>query len=367
MKFVKILAAFLVALGAAMPPVYAVDPSGDTGSQASSTGQSTQSAFPGVIPESRPTGGNWRSPNMTILGGTLSVNKNSTAQWNNVPSLVLRPNEKSGSSLDTTVVWTTPTAARKYTIPDMAGDANFLLGAAQTIAGVQTFSSIPIFPLGGITFKGTSFNTTLKALNAMGQALTVTIPDPGAATANVVLDAGAQTITGVKTFADQALVNTMGTGPAPYNASGVLNLQVNSFSTAAGTGAQTGHTYTLPASSLIDTGRGIKITAWGHTAANANNKTIAIVFGTTTYTTGAVAANAKDYYLEVTVVRTGASAQTWLASGYFNAVPLSFAGSATTGTITQTETGTLAVSTALTDGTSSAGDIVESGFRVDAI
>jgi hypothetical protein len=160
----------------------------------------------------------------------------------------------------------------------------------------------------------------------------------------------------------------MGTGPAPYNASGVLNMQVNSFSTAAGTGAQTGHTYTLPASALIDTGRGVRIKAWGHTAANANNKTVTVNFGAATFTTGAIAANAKDYYIDVTVVRTGASAQTWVTDGYVNGAPISFATySSQTGTLTQTETGTLTVSTTLTDGTNSAGDIVESGFEVDAL
>ena len=46
---------------------------------------------------------------------------------------------------------------------------------------------------------GGAFNTTISN-GVMGQASVVTIPDPGAATANFVLDAGNQTIAGVKTF-----------------------------------------------------------------------------------------------------------------------------------------------------------------------
>lgn len=97
-----------------------------------------------------------------------------------------------------------------FTIPDPgASTASFVLaGGNQTFAGNNTFSGTntftgtTVFPLAGIRFTGTSFNTTLKALNAMGQTTTITIPDPGAATANVVLGTGTQTLGGTYTFSN---------------------------------------------------------------------------------------------------------------------------------------------------------------------
>ena len=92
--------------------------------------------------------------------------------------------------------------ATTYTFPDPgAATANIVLDAsAQSIGGVKTFTSIPVLPAGGAAFKGTSYNIILKALAAVGQATTVTIPDPGASTANVVLDTGTQTLAGTYTF-----------------------------------------------------------------------------------------------------------------------------------------------------------------------
>lgn len=149
-----------------------------------------------TAPESR-FKSNLRIPQQLILGGNL---RNSAYYG---PNLVLRPADQANSTYDIKLTWTTPSAARTYTIPDAGANATFMLsGAAQTITGVQTFSSVPIFPTGGITLSGTSYNIILKALAAVGQATTVTIPDPGQATANVVLSAGTQTLAGTYTFSN---------------------------------------------------------------------------------------------------------------------------------------------------------------------
>lgn len=138
-----------------------------------------------AAPESR-FKSNVRIPQQLIIGGNL----NNTGFAG--PNLILRPLGNTGSTLDTTIQWTTPAAARLYTVPDAGANASFVL----TGAGVTPAA----FPLAGITFTGTTFNTVLKALNSMGQATTVTIPDPGASTANVVLSAGTQTLAGTYTF-----------------------------------------------------------------------------------------------------------------------------------------------------------------------
>lgn len=269
-----------------------------------------------------------------------------------------------------TIVPAAQSAGVTLNIPAIvSGDTVATLGTVQTVTGAKTMSGANVITHAnaGALIQNPAGTFTVQLTPSAELANRVlTIPLLGGSDTLMTLGT-AQSNTGVKTFADNTCLNSMGSGSGTYVPSGVMNMQVNSFSTTTGTGGQVGHTYSLPANSLVDNGRGIRIRAWGHTAANANNKTVQINFGASTYTTGAIGANGKDYYIEVTVVRTGSNAQTWVAQGYANALPISFAGSATTGTLTQTESGAITISTTLTDGTSSAGDIVESGFEVDAL
>ena len=57
-----------------------------------------------------------------------------------------------------------------------------------------------------------NFAATLQPVSTLGQATAFTLPDPGAATANIVLDAGAQTIAGVKTFSSNPVVSGIDAG-----------------------------------------------------------------------------------------------------------------------------------------------------------
>jgi hypothetical protein len=121
-------------------------------------------------------------------------------------------------------------AARTYTIPEVSGDADFVMTAGtQSIAGAKTLSglltasagiattdgdfgssgtagSVDIFP--GTASKGkisitaadSADDYTLTIVNAsLAAARTYTIPDAGAA-ASFVMTAGAQIIAGIKTF-----------------------------------------------------------------------------------------------------------------------------------------------------------------------
>lgn len=116
--------------------------------------------------------------------------------------------------------------ATVYTLPDPgASTANIILSAGnQTIAGNKTLTGttqINTLNLGAsgtagtlTIFPATAANGTfvLSAVNntnnfaatlrnvAVGQATVYSLPDPGTATTNIVLDQGAQTIAGVKTF-----------------------------------------------------------------------------------------------------------------------------------------------------------------------
>lgn len=91
--------------------------------------------------------------------------------------------------------------------------------------------------------------------------------------------------------------------------SGVLNMN---FSSASNT--STGETdllnYTLQKDTLVNNGDLIEIEAWGIYAANANNKTVKLVFGSQTIlTTGAIAANDGTWSIKGKIIRKTVSTQ----------------------------------------------------------
>lgn len=84
--------------------------------------------------------------------------------------------------------------------------------------------------------------------------------------------------------------------------------------TAVGTDADTVEkdliTFSLPADSLNANGKGVRVTAWGTTAANGNTKTMRLKFGATVLrAVGPFAPNNLDWLVQSIVIRTGASAQ----------------------------------------------------------
>lgn len=85
--------------------------------------------------------------------------------------------------------------------------------------------------------------------------------------------------------------------------------------TTAVTTEETLYTYTLPANSLNSNTKSLRLKCGATTAATANNKTLKLYFGSAVYSTGAVAANAGAFNLEVIVVRTGAATQMFWGSG----------------------------------------------------
>lgn len=82
-----------------------------------------------------------------------------------------------------------------------------------------------------------------------------------------------------------------------------------------GTSKETLATIVLPANSMSSNGKAIRITVWGITAANANNKTVTIDFGATTVSTLTNATNGGNMVVEAIVVRTGAATQEAIGTG----------------------------------------------------
>ena len=72
--------------------------------------------------------------------------------------------------------------------------------------------------------------------------------------------------------------------------------------------------YALPANALNANGKAVEIHAWGSTANNANAKTLKVYFGSQLVLTNALTAgSANRWSVRATVVRTGASAEDWVA------------------------------------------------------
>lgn len=85
-----------------------------------------------------------------------------------------------------------------------------------------------------------------------------------------------------------------------------------------GTGEDTLYTYDLPGNTLSINGEGVRIRAWGKTAANANNKTLKLYFGSLLFSSGAIAVNDKDWVLDAVILRAGNTDQTASVSGIYN-------------------------------------------------
>ena len=159
-------------------------------------------------------------------------------------------------------------------------------------------------------------------------------------------------------------VLSAGSGTGTFSASGVLNVQPTTIATIANHTETTGHTYTLPASSLAANGESVRVKAWGTCAANTNNKRVRLYFGgTAIYDSGAVAVNNKSWSVEALITRVSSGNQRCLISGSFNAAPIS---TSVVTDLTKTDTATQIIKTTmLNDSADAAGDLTAEGFIVE--
>jgi hypothetical protein len=156
----------------------------------------------------------------------------------------------------------------------------------------------------------------------------------------------------------------VGGGTATAQVSGVLSVNTTEASTGADTNETDLWTYSLPANTLNANGKSVRITAWGTTAANTNNKTFQLYFGATGLRSMSTTGSANGWHYTATVTRTGASAQLSVGVGLVGGGgiqnPLiSTPAADTTGAITIKVTGT--------NGVASANDIVFRGAIVEVL
>lgn len=114
---------------------------------------------------------------------------------------------------------------------------------------------------------------------------------------------------------------TTGLLSVPFGAStgyGVVGGRICTSTTSAattGTTIQILATCSIPASALSVDGMGLKVKAWGQTAANGNNKVLDIFFGATMCASLTSAVNNGAIVTETTILRTGAATQECVGTG----------------------------------------------------
>lgn len=121
-------------------------------------------------------------------------------------------------------------------------------------------------------------------------------------------------------------------------------------------------TATLEANALYKNGAGIRITAFGVTAANTNNKEVILVFGgTTILTTGVLAANNKPWWLTAIIQRQAVAVQQSIAWGMANNLIVVPAFTA----LTKDETSALIIK--CTGEATSTDDIIQEGLIIEGL
>ncbi len=96
--------------------------------------------------------------------------------------------------------------------------------------------------------------------------------------------------------------------------------RLSANSTATGTTTtieNTMMTYSLPANRLAADGDAVRVVCWGTSATNANAKSVRLYFGASYLSTATIAdgPSAKNWRLDLTVIRAGAAAQQVMGNG----------------------------------------------------
>lgn len=156
------------------------------------------------------------------------------------------------------------------------------------------------------------------------------------------------------------LIQSINTGTG-----GLLNAQTGAVATGAGTSEQTLQTYTLPAGALSTAGQSLRVTCWGVTAANTNNKTVKLYFGARHVDTVTMATASETWSVNYVVMRRTATTQAFNGNGAISTGPVPLAPSTTDGA--ETLASSIVIKCTGTDGTDSAGDITANAMVTESI
>lgn len=234
------------------------------------------------------------------------------------------------------------------------------IGSA-TVAGHITPSISNTFDVGSVaaTFRNIFAGSTIVG-PGIGPSTTQQHTLPAVSSDTVAL------VNATQTLANKTLGNSVtmaqGTGSGSASLSGV-GATGTTVAPTTGTVKQTLATYTLPQNSFSANGKGIRIRAWGVTAANGNSKTLGIDFGATTVGTITSTANNGVVRVEALVIRSAAAQEEAVGEGRDSGATTSL----TRTTPAEDNTaGTVAVNIFGTTPTA-AGDVSLTGYLVEVL
>lgn len=143
---------------------------------------------------------------------------------------------------------------------------------------------------------------------------------------------------------------------------GALATELSATATIGNTNETDLQTYTFPANAFNTNKQAVHIKAWGTFAANGNNKTVRIYFGSVAFVNStAIAANGTKWVIEGTVYRTGSSTQKSVGHIAHGTTEVGHQQN----TLTETDTAAITIKVTGQNGTSSANDIVCQGMTVE--
>jgi hypothetical protein len=155
--------------------------------------------------------------------------------------------------------------------------------------------------------------------------------------------------------------NKAGNGTGAFHLAGQINAALTSTGNGADTTEDALQSYSLPANSLDQAGRCVRISAWGTLANNADSKIIRLYFGASVISSGSLTLANVNWVAEMIVCKTGSSTQsvrgtmqvgTTLIPPYWNAG-------------TDTDASAITIKTTGQAGTTNASDIVSKGQLVE--
>lgn len=170
-------------------------------------------------------------------------------------------------------------------------------------------------------------------------------------------------VTGVQEASQlQAALNQL-IGSINSGVAGLVSAQTGAVGTGADTTEDTMQQYTLPGGTLATAGQSIRVRCWGTTGADINNKSMKLYFGGSSVATPVAATNAKGWFLELLVMKTGANAQSVLGQGTVDVTPVS----PVSITGTDVDTAGVLIKCTGTNGTAVANDVLSRGMTVEVI
>jgi len=173
---------------------------------------------------------------------------------------------------------------------------------------------------------------------------------------------------GLKAFltSDGYFITRAGSSGGWASVQGVLLTDSLSTTSTTGTAEEVLDSTNIDANTLDQNNRGVRITAWGTTAANANSKTVKIRFGSTTLNgtvicTGTTTTASESWYVEAEVYRDGSSTQRSVSKGQIGTTNLAVLIDTT---LAETDTAQILVEVTGTTPTAS-GDMTITGFKLE--